>query len=169
MGLGTKWCLAATGLVVLASACASRAVLPEHPRANGTTLPLCTNASNWNSDEGATLRAFKKQMNSAYPNGQGAPGGVVSENAGDFAYPSLPQDITLVGSYTLDFGPLAANFNYPVSPDAVSFEFPPDFAGSIRPTGIPKIVTLDAQSFFEVGFQVSRLSAPCSGLVGWIY
>jgi hypothetical protein len=108
-------------------------------------------------------------MNAQYPNGAGAPG--VAENAGDWAYQSLPQDVTLPAPYKFDFGPLAADFNWPNSPGGVSIDSPPEFSATITPApGLASsIVTINGQRYFEMYFQIKNISVSCTGLTLWIY
>jgi hypothetical protein len=108
-------------------------------------------------------------MNSKYPNGLGGPGGV-PENAGDWAYQSLPVSVPSDGVYKFDFGPLAPDFDYPKSPAGVAFDYHlPDFPGVIDPAGDLTIVVLSGQRYLEVPFRIRGLSNPCDGLTLWTY
>jgi hypothetical protein len=97
------------------------------------------------------------------------------EGESDFAYESLPVNITTDGTYTLDYGPVSSTFN-PVPTDpgpdggfAVSYEMPPDIHFLIAADRGGSLVTLNDETYFQIQVQVSQLSAPYPQFTGWIY
>jgi hypothetical protein len=87
---------------------------------------------------------------------------------GDWAYESLPIDVTKNGDYAINFGPVAISFDYPVHPTGIAYDWPPDAAFSVYANG-SRTVTLGGKRFFQVGITVSGLSRPYSGFRAWIY
>ncbi len=121
-------------------------------------------SSSW-ADEGHRLREYKKEQNAKVPPGQPLP-----ENAADFAYESLPVDITGDGKYTLYFGPVDTWFNWPQNPRGVTYNFPPDAEFSVIPSGPVKMATVNGKRYLEVGVTVSGFTgAPYTGFTGWAY
>jgi hypothetical protein len=118
--------------------------------------------------EGQRLRQFKKDQNAKL-----APGAKLPADAADFAYQSLPIDITQNGTYTLYFGPVDASFDWPNSPTGVSFSFPSDSHFIILPgaggTGEVGMVTVNGQRYLKVVTSISDFTAPYYQFTGWIY
>ena len=50
---------------------------------------------------------------------------LVRETHGNWAYESIPIDITGTGTYLFDFGPVPASFDYPSNPRGIAFDWPP--------------------------------------------
>lgn len=134
-----------------------------------TTSPKATVASSrvW-AHEGARLRQFKRQMNSKYPNGKGGPG-FLPGNAGDWAFESMPIDVSSPGVYVLRFGPLPNTFHYPRSPSAFALSTPWDERFAITVSGAARTVAVDGLLYFEVPVSVSQFVAPYPDLTAWIY
>jgi hypothetical protein len=121
----------------------------------------CTSDATWNS-QGSTLIAGER----SHPAANDGPTGTLTQTP--FAYESLPQDVTAAdGTYTFDFGPLSASFNWPTDPFGVGYYWPPDWLADVSPAGPPSIVTLRGQRFFQEELSVS--GPTCSGLAIWIY
>jgi hypothetical protein len=114
--------------------------------------------------EGARLIKFKASMLKNLPAHLPPPA-----NTGSYAYQSQPVDITRAGSYILNFGPVDAKFDYPVSPQAVVFDFPPDTKFSVTPAGKTGMVTLNGKRYLQAEVAVTNFSAPYCSLTGWIY
>jgi hypothetical protein len=106
----------------------------------------------------AELRG-QKQRNSVAPDGSPA------NNRGDWAYPSIPQNISGPGTYTFRFGPLADDFTlsrgFVASP-------PPDFTGTVKPATEPRIAVELNGRFLEWMFEVGG-TAGCHAMVIVIY
>ena len=135
--------------------------------AQTAATPPCVSAASW-SNRGAELRDSKRDMNADH-SATDFPGGV-PENSGDWAYRSLPVDISGPGIYKFDFGPLGPDFDWPNRPSGVAFDFnPPGFRGTIRPAGGAGIITLNGGRYFEVSFKVDNIASPCAGLTLWAY
>jgi hypothetical protein len=114
--------------------------------------------------EGARLIKFKASMLKNLPAHLPAPA-----NTGSYAYQSQPVDITKAGNYILNFGPVDAKFDYPNSPQAVVFDFPPDTKFSVTPAGNISMVTLNGKRYLQAEVAVTNFSAPYCSLTGWIY
>jgi hypothetical protein len=114
--------------------------------------------------EGARLIKFKASMLKNLPAHLPPPA-----NTGSYAYQSQPVDITRAGSYILNFGPVDAKFDYPVSPQAIVFDFPPDTKFSVTPAGKTGMVTLNGKRYLQAEVAVTNFSAPYCSLTGWIY
>ena len=98
--------------------------------------------------------------------------GKAAANAGGFAYASAPVDYRGPGPYTFQFGPLATDFNYPASPSGVTFDFPADFPGRIRPSSSHAAAIVadgKGERDFEVTFEISGDATACSNLVILLY
>jgi hypothetical protein len=132
--------------------------------------PACvSDPSSW-SNRGTELRAFKKTMNAKHP-ADNSPGGV-PENAGDWAYASLPVDISSDGVFNFYFGPLASSFDWPNNPSGIAFDYdPPGFDGTIQPDSDGHItsVAMSGARYLVVPFSVHGLKTPCSSLTLWAY
>lgn len=128
-----------------------------------TSIGACSVTPGWEG-RGERVRLEKKQQ-------AGQPQARAAGNIGDFAYRSQPQDISGPGTYTLTFGPVLPDFNFPSSPSALTYDFPPDFAGQIGPAlSEPHMVSRsDGTRYLEVSFEVRGNVPPCSGLVAWVY
>ncbi len=95
---------------------------------------------------------------------------LVRETHGNWAYESVPIDITGNGTYLFDFGPVPASFDYPSNPRGIAFDWPSDSHFSMLPAGTPtRTVTLRGKRYFQVGFTVSGFSSPYRGYRAWIY
>ncbi len=94
---------------------------------------------------------------------------LVRETHGNWAYESVPIDITGNGTYLCDFGPVPASFDYPSNPEDIAFDWPPAHF-SMGPVGTPtRTVTLRGTRYFQVGFTVFRFLSPYGGYRAWIY
>ena len=95
---------------------------------------------------------------------------LVRETHGNWAYESIPIDITGNSTYVFDFGPIPVSFDYPSNPRGIAFDWPPDtrfsVVGANKPT---RTVTLRGKRYFQVGMTVFHLSSPYSGYRAWIY
>ena len=95
---------------------------------------------------------------------------LVRETHGNWAYESIPIDITGNGTYLFDFGPVPASFDYPSNPRGIAFDWPSDSHFSVVPANTAtRTVTLRGKRYFQVGFTVSGFSSPYSGYRAWIY
>lgn len=90
----------------------------------------------------------------------------------NYVYTSQPVDITGPGSYTFRFGPVADDYNYPVSP--ASFGMGP--AGrvpfSLKPSkddAAHVVKETDGSRYLETTLEVSGDVRPCPGLVLFLY
>jgi ABC-type phosphate transport system substrate-binding protein len=130
----------------------------RHPAAAAATSHVASSAQ-W-AAEGATLiqgvlTNGKATYNSSYKNG-------------NWAYESVPIEVTKNGDYLVDFGPVPVSFDYPAHPKGIAFDWPPDAAFSIYANG-SRTVTLGGRRFFQVGITVSGLSRPYESFRAWIY
>lgn len=139
--------------------------LPPEPPAGGP----CTSLPNWNTTKGEAIRAEKRKA---------------GDLARDFAYPSVPLDISGPGTYTLDFGPLDPgrfeNFPPPVStttpPEPIGINPPDDFNVRVlfAPTMTPAPTTIvkNGARYLRVDVTIDSLDKrpvrPCTGLVAWL-
>lgn len=135
----------------------------------------CTSIADYSTNaQGDRLRATKMQLKAdkdkADPEGKMKMG-----NEGDWAYPSLPLDIGVAGTYVAKFGPLLSSFDWPTKvskPEdirGVGLNFPSDFRGDIMFSGAPIITSRDGERFLEVPITIDRNPRPCKQLVLWIY
>ena len=89
---------------------------------------------------------------------------LVRETHANWAYESIPLDITGDGTYLFDFGPVPGSFDYPSHPTGMAFDWPPDSHFSVVPGGTPaRIATLRGKRYFQIGFTISSFSSPYSG------
>lgn len=94
---------------------------------------------------------------------------VAAENSGDWIYRSRPIAIDGDGEYTLMFGPLAAEFDYPRKPSSLSFGWPPDFWGTVAPgSGSIAVVNDQGGRWLRVPLRVSGEVPPCKDLTAFI-
>ncbi|WP_128422968.1 hypothetical protein [Frankia sp. EI5c] len=114
----------------------------------------------------AEMRVGKRELLATPPPIAGQPGTQI-ENAGDYAYASLPIDITGPGKYTIKVGPLDEGFDYPRNP--TGFAFSTDgFAGQARPTGKPEMITdSDGKEYLQLEITVEN-SGPCKSFVMFV-
>ena len=133
------------------------------PRA---ALAACNLPVGWTaSQEGEHLRTIKQQLNQGWDN----PSDPDLSDTGDWAYPSIPQDIPGDGKYTFDFGPVDPSFNWPKSPSSVGFEGPWTLAFRLSPQNAIHMADLSTGRYLEVTFFISNAQAGCKGYVMWIY
>jgi phosphosulfolactate phosphohydrolase-like enzyme len=113
---------------------------------------------------GAKLRAFTARMDATLPASR-RPG-----KEADFAYESSPVDITRNGTYTLEYGPTAAGFNFPESPTAVVTYLPAGMHFHLGPAGYAyQMVTINGTRYLQASVAVSGLTAPYRHFTAWIY
>ena len=70
----------------------------------------------------------------------------------------MPVDVTANGTYSLDFGPVAAGFNYPINPKAMVYDWPSDGGFSIG--GANKAmdtIFLAVKRHFQISFTATIL------------
>ena len=84
-----------------------------------------------------------------------AEGAQVARDTGhNWAYESMPIDITGNGTYLFDFGPVPASFDYPSNPKGIAFEWPPDGHFSEVPTTgrvpLPWVAKVSATRFLRI-------------------
>jgi hypothetical protein len=164
-------------LIVLALAFTAVACGPSQDKAmhvlsgseQGVSGQRQTSTPEW-SAEGDRLRAAKKDLNARYPDGRGA---VPVGNSADFAYQSLPVDVTGTGVYVFLFGPVNPDFNWPVSPSSLTYQFPSDTSFVISPAAGadkgPTIITDSGSRFLMVSFEVKDFRAAYPQFSAWIY
>ncbi len=101
-----------------------------------------------------------------------APDGRPAANAGDFAYASRPQDLAGPGRYVFEFGPVGGDFNFPVAPSALTYDFPAGFTGNAKAatTAKPQVVRLiDDNRYLRVSFDIDGTFPPCRSFVAIAY
>ena len=100
-----------------------------------------------------------------------AEGAQVARDTGhNWAYESIPVDITGNGTYLFDFGPVPASFDYPSNPKGIAFDWPPDGHFSVVGANTaPRTVALRGKRYFQVGVTVFQFSSPYTGYRAWIY
>ena len=118
------------------------------------------------AEEGQRLRAFKNSKNEeARTSGRALP-----SNAADFAYQSEPVDITTPGKYELNFGPVDDWFDFPKSPDGVSWNLPPDYIEHFEATWLGgRTVTVEGHRMFQSTLVVTNVKSRYLGLTAWVY
>ena len=94
---------------------------------------------------------------------------ILDKNNGNWAYESVPTDITRNGTYLLDFGPVPASFDYPSNPRGIVFDWPSDTRFSVVGATAPHYVALRGKRYVQMGFSVFHFSSPSSGYRAWIY
>ncbi len=94
---------------------------------------------------------------------------LVRETHGNWAYESVPIDITGKGTYLFDFGPVSASFDYPSNPRGIAFDWPSDGRFSIVGATAPHYVALRGKRYVQMGFSVFHFSSPYRGYRAWIY
>jgi hypothetical protein len=112
--------------------------------------------------EGDRLRAAKREDIPA--------GSYNASNAADFAYQSLPVDITEPGPYTVLIGPVDDWFTFPTNPSSVAMNTPGDeqFVVLFQQG---RVVDHGGQRYLEAQLVVQERGefAPYSGFTVWIY
>lgn len=157
-------------LALSVTACGSTQSQALGPAAGPTGSPSIRVADTpeW-QQEGARLRQFKKAQNAQGGSPVGCFGAAMPCNAGDFAYQSLPIDISGPGLYRFQFGPLGTGFDFPTSPRGVSWIFPGDATFVILPAGTdPTVMTIGGQRFLEMTFSVTEFRGSYPRFSGWI-
>lgn len=125
-----------------------------------TTTTNIAGSAEW-SAEGAQL--IKDVLASAPDTGNR------TYNNGDWAYESVPIDITGNGEYIVDFGPVPASFDYPLHPTGITFDWPSDGQFSVVVnSGVDRVIS-HGDIYVQMRFAVSRFSAPYTGYRAWIY
>jgi hypothetical protein len=90
---------------------------------------------------------------------------------GDFAYQSLPVNITGNGVYYLDYGPVSSSFNptpRPLSPFTLSYDFPQNARFMIDVHG-GTLMSLKGGRYYQAQARVTQFAAPYPHFTGWIY
>jgi hypothetical protein len=103
----------------------------------------------------------------------------VKSSDGDFAYQSIPVNLTHDGTYTLDYGPIDNHFvlpaphstppGKPVTAFSIAFDFPSDASFHATPDGGGSTVTLNGRRYYQTQISVSNVTAPYDDFTGWIY
>ena len=119
------------------------------------------------ADEGARLRQFKHDENLKHKPSD-FPGGQLPGNSGDWAYQSLPIDITSAGRYTLTI-PVPQSFNYPTSPYGFAFESPPDAPFRVAMSGTAKVYVDHGQKYLTFPVTASGNVTSYGGYTAWIF
>ena len=89
---------------------------------------------------------------------------------GNWAYESIPIDITGNGTHLFDFGPVPASFDYPSNPKGLAFDWPSDGHFSVVPANsVMHTVTLRGKRYFQIGFSIFHFSSPYRGYRAWMY
>ena len=91
---------------------------------------------------------------------------------GDFAYQSVPVNITGNGVYYLDYGPVSSSFNptpRPLSPFTLSYDFPQNARFMIDMHGGGTLMSLKGGRYYQAQARVTQFAAPYPHFTGWIY
>ncbi len=90
-------------------------------------------------------------------------------NTGNFAYQSLPIDVTQNGTYTVEFGPLDPQF-VQSPPTGYAIEYPGDIQFHAVPAMQPgEVVTLNGENYWQIQIEVTNFVAPYSYFAMWLY
>jgi hypothetical protein len=76
------------------------------------------------------------------------------------------------GRYVFEFGPVGSDFNFPVSPSALTYDFPEGFTGTAKAAveTKPQVVRLiDDNRYLRVSFDVAGVFPPCRSFVAIAY
>ena len=95
---------------------------------------------------------------------------ILDKDNGNWAYESVPIDITGNGTHLFDFGPVPASFDYPSNPNALAFDWPSDGHFSVVPANsVMHTVSLRGKRYFQIGFSIFHFSSPYRGYRAWMY
>lgn len=146
--------------------CAAQASSTTPHRATNQVKAQATSKIAW-ADEGARLRQFKHDENLKHQ-ASGSPMSQLPGNSGDWAYQSLPIDITSAGSYTLTI-PVPQSFDYPTSPYGFSFDSPPDVPFRVEMSGAPRVYVDHGQKYVTFPVTASGNVTSYGGYTAWIF
>lgn len=114
----------------------------------------------------AEIRAFKRDHKTAPPEAASTPG--VQDVTGDYAYSSLPIDITGPGKYTIKFGPVDEGFDFPNIQKALDFQQAADFTARVEHAGNPEMVTdSDGKRYLRADVEIKDVG-PCTSFVMFV-
>lgn len=94
--------------------------------------------------------------------------GFKATNADDYAYRSEPIDITGNGEYTLYFGPVDSEFDFPKSPISIAYNFPTDVTFTPK-LGEPSTVSHKGSRYLKLPLEVINLNSAYTGFSAWAY
>jgi hypothetical protein len=132
----------------------------------GTTSTVVAQSPAW-ANEGAQIIQWK-QTNDSLATAEGQP---LPENAGLYAYQSLPFTVSGDGDIIANFGPVPSSFDWPTTPDAVEFTWPKDMGFQMLTADVNGIVTIGGNRYLEATFKVYHDNgSPYSSvdLTGWV-
>ncbi|WP_152991408.1 hypothetical protein [Frankia sp. R43] len=115
----------------------------------------------------AEMRASKRDLLATPPAAPGQPD-IQIGNPGDYAYASLPIDLTGPGRYTLKFGPVDEGFDYPRIQKSVAFLPADDFAAQVETAHTTEMITdPDGKRYLKVDVTIKNID-PCTSFVMFI-
>ncbi|CUU56082.1 hypothetical protein Ga0074812_106337 [Parafrankia irregularis] len=133
----------------------------------GSSGPPCTRVDV--PAELLRIRAGKREMATAPPPKLSATSEPQTTNSGDYAYASLPIDLTGPGRYTLRFGPVDDFFDVPRIQMGVAFQQADDFTAQVHPVGRSEMTTdPDGKRYLKFDVQIENVS-PCTSYVMFVY
>jgi hypothetical protein len=176
----TRWPLRRAAIIMGTAAISLTACGTVHyssaAATSATSARACTKIAGWATPEyGDRFKAANLRLDKDAP---ATVNGIHPELSGStaFAYRSEPQNVSVPGIYTFNFGPLNPAFKWGTTTKAVAFGFPPDLPADFAPAPVPaKVVAIDGKRYFRVAFKMTARpqqpagTAACSGLVVWAY
>ncbi|KPM56567.1 hypothetical protein ACG83_01205 [Frankia sp. R43] len=114
------------------------------------------------------IRAGKRELATAPPPKLSATSEPQTTNSGDYAYASLPIDLSGPGRYTLRFGPVDDFFDVPRIIPMVAFQQADDFTGQVSHAGGLAMVTdPDGKRYLKTDVEIKEVR-PCTSFVMFI-